>query len=140
MRAHGVPNHPDPDSSGNLQKTSAQQLGVSSSAFNAAQRACQDKLPSNTGGSFADRVRQCYLAGDCPPARVQQMMTVGRKAARCMRAHGVRNWPDPSLGPQGHPSFNISGAGITSGEWHSGSMRTEVETCSRQAGGWLATG
>ena len=61
MRDHGAPNYPDPDSSGNLQKTSAQQLGVSRSAFNAAQRACQDKLPSNTGGSFADRVRQCYL-------------------------------------------------------------------------------
>ncbi len=27
----------------------------------AAQRACQDKVPSNTGGSLADRVRQCYL-------------------------------------------------------------------------------
>jgi hypothetical protein len=61
MRDHGAPNYPDPDSSGNLQKTSAQHLGVSYSAFNAAQRACHDKFPSNTGGSLADRVRQCYL-------------------------------------------------------------------------------
>ena len=44
MRSHGLPNYPDPDSSGTLPKASAQLLGVSSSVFDAAQRACQQVL------------------------------------------------------------------------------------------------
>jgi Secretory lipase len=44
MRSHGVPDYPDPDSSGQLPKPSPAnetQLGVSDSQFNAAQAACQ---------------------------------------------------------------------------------------------------
>ncbi len=96
MRSHGVPNYPDPDSNGQLPKETAQQLGVSPAQFNAAQRACQHLLP-NTGstgstGSFDQQEQQCYTAGNCPPALVQQMLTVGRKFARCMRSHGVSNY------------------------------------------------
>src|SRR6202021_1730573 len=49
MRSHGLPDYPDPSGSGTLPKTSAQLLGVSSSVFDAAQRACQQLLPA-TGG------------------------------------------------------------------------------------------
>jgi hypothetical protein len=139
MRTHGVPNYPDPDSSGQLPKISAQQLGVSSSAFNAAQQACQHLLP-NTGGSFDQQARQCYLAGNCPQALVQQMLSVGRKFAQCMRSHGVPNWPDPTLDSQGRPFFNLSGNGFTHSEWHSDPMRAKAEECSRVAGGALVTG
>jgi len=139
MRSHGVPNYPDPDSNGTLPKTSAQQLGVSSSQFNAAQRACQNLLPA-TSGSFGQQVRQCYLAGNCPPALVQQMLTVGRKFARCMRNHGVSNWPDPTLDSQGRPFFNLSGQGITHSESHSAQMGAKAQECGRVAGGGLATG
>ena len=42
MRSHGVPNFPDPDSSGQIPKEAqTQQLGVSDSRFQAAQAACQ---------------------------------------------------------------------------------------------------
>ncbi len=51
MRSHGVPNYPDPDSSGVLPKVSAQELGVSSSQLQEARRACQKLLP-NTGGAL----------------------------------------------------------------------------------------
>ncbi len=141
MRSHGVPNYPDPDSNGQLPKETAQQLGVSPSQFNAAQRACQHLLP-NTGstGSFDQQEQQCYTAGNCPPALVQQMLTVGRKFARCMRSHGVSNWPDPTLDSQGRPFFNLSGQGITHSEWHSSQMRAKAQECGRVAGGGLATG
>ncbi len=45
MRSNRVPNFPDPGSDGQLPKTSAQQLGVSSSQFTSARRACQPLLP-----------------------------------------------------------------------------------------------
>ena len=50
MRSHGVPTYPDPNSSGQLPKTDAQLLGVSTSQYQAAQHACQHLLP--TGGSI----------------------------------------------------------------------------------------
>jgi hypothetical protein len=46
MRSHGVPNYPDPPSGGQAPKTSAQQLGVSSSQFSAAEQACQHLYPT----------------------------------------------------------------------------------------------
>jgi hypothetical protein len=140
MRTHGVPNYPDPDSHGNLGKTSAQQLGVSSSAFNAAKSACQSLLPNTIGGSFDQQVRQCYTAGVCPQALVQQMMTRGRTFAQCMRSHAVPKWPDPTLDSQGRPFFNLSGAGFTHSQWHSDPIRSKAQECDRLVGDGLATG
>ena len=87
IRSHGVPNFPDPDSSGVLPKVSAQELGVSTSQLQAGQRACQRLLPG-TGESLQQQAQQCVLAGDCPRAVVQQMLTSGRRFAVCMRRHG----------------------------------------------------
>ena len=138
MRSHGVPNFPDPGSDGQLPKTSAERLGVSDSQFQAAQQACQSVLP-DAGGSFDQEEQQCYLAGSCPPALVQQMLTVGRRFATCMRSHGVPNWPDPTLDSQGRPVFDISAAGIASAQWHSDQMRAKANQCGDEAGGGLAT-
>jgi len=60
MRSQGVPNYPDPDSSGQLPKTDAQLLGVSTSRYQAAQQACRHLLP--TGGSPED----CMLTKELP--------------------------------------------------------------------------
>jgi hypothetical protein len=95
MRAHGVPTFPDPDSSGALPKTDLQRLGVSSTQFQAAQSACQQLLPANTAS-----LQQCESAGVCSPAEIHQWLTAGLRFARCMRSHGVPNWPDPSTDPQ----------------------------------------
>lgn len=103
-----MPNYPDPGSNGTLQKTSAQQLGVSSSRFNAAQRACQHLLPAAGGSLTASSLQQCYLAGVCPQALVQRAVSAGRNFARCMRGHGVPDWPDPTIDPEGRPIFNIN--------------------------------
>jgi hypothetical protein len=86
MRSHGVPNYPDPTSGGGIPKKTLQQLGVGSSQYQAATQACQRLLPN--GGSGMTQ------------ALVQQMRARTLRYARCMRAHGVTNFPDP--GSDGH--------------------------------------
>jgi hypothetical protein len=102
MRAHGVPNFPDPSSTngGGLQIQSSQRAGsgpsmtvngvsVSAPAFQSAMQVCRSKLPH----------------GGRPPAAV---LARARAAAlhfsACMRAHGVTDFPDPQ--------FLNGGAGI----------------------------
>jgi hypothetical protein len=127
MRSHGVPKYPDPDSSGTLPKTSAQLLGVSSSQLQVAQRACQHLLP-NPAGSLVTRFQQCVATGDCPQTLVRQIMTEMLKFARCMRSHGVPNWPDPTTGRGGAPFFNGSAHGIND---HAPQIRTKIGECER---------
>lgn len=47
MRSHGVPNFPDPDSSGNP-LASTKQIGASNPRFDAAQEACRRLLPNGS--------------------------------------------------------------------------------------------
>jgi hypothetical protein len=140
MRAHSVPNYPDPSSSGILPKTDARALRVATSRYQAAQSACQAMLPDSASESFDDQVRQCYLAGACPPTLVQQMMTHGRTIAGCMRSHGIPNWPDPTLDPQGRPFFDLSSQGISRSQSHSQQYEAKEGLCSRLASGGLASG
>ena len=137
MRSHGVPNYPDP-SDGQLPKGGAQAFGVSSSVFSAAQSACHSLLPN--AGSFQEQASQCTLAGDCPPALVQQMMATDRKFAQCMRSHGVPNWPDPTFGLQGNPVFRLSKVGITHDQSHSAPMSNTITECQRLEGATLTFG
>jgi hypothetical protein len=105
MRSHGVPNFPDPTSSGEIPKVGLQQLGVSSSQFQSAQNACRHLLPSG---------------GQSSQASDQQMMNAMYEFARCVRSHGVPNWPDPLAesdpGQPGTPGFprNLQGIDTTS--------------------------
>lgn len=86
MRGRGVPTYPDPDSSGAFDhsKLTPQQLGVSSSRAHSAGQACQHLL----------------LGGETDAQYVQQLRARTLRLARCMRAHGVTNFPDP--GSDGH--------------------------------------
>jgi hypothetical protein len=129
MRSRGVPTYPDPTSSGALPKTSPQQLGVSSSQFQSAQAACQHLIP-DTG--LSQQTQQCMLTGNCPQALVQQILTAERKFARCMRAHGVPNWPDPSIDSEGRPVFLVSRAGVDA---HAPQIRAKSDVCDRLTGG-----
>jgi hypothetical protein len=90
MRIHGVPDFPDPASRDGVPKVTPQQAGVSDSRFQVAQRACAQLLQPTQ-------------------AQVPQLMTGMLNFARCMRSHGVPNWPDPSTDSNGQPVFNISG-------------------------------
>jgi hypothetical protein len=81
MRSHGVPNFPDPNSSGALPKSQVAQLTASNPQFPTAHRACEHLLPND---------------GQPTQAQVQQAWNDMRNFARCMRSHGVPNWPDPA--------------------------------------------
>lgn len=106
MRAHGVPDFPDPGSDGQIPKDGAQQLGVSGTQLLTAQQACRSLLP-DAGGSLATSLRQCEEQGNCPPAMVQQVMTQLRMFSQCMRSHGIPKWPDPVIDAQGKPEVII---------------------------------
>ena len=84
MRAHGVSDFPDPDSKGGIKANSGPggALNPNSAVFKSAQEACKSLLPATRSGG-----------GHAPPAG--QLL----KYAQCMRAHGIRNFPDP--GPVG---------------------------------------
>ena len=104
MRSNGVTRYPDPDSTGKPPKRSAQQLGVSTTQFASANAACRHLLPN--GGRTSSRT---------------QVVAQGLSFARCVRAHGVPNFPDPasdgripdpaSVGiDQGSPKFESANA------------------------------
>jgi hypothetical protein len=104
MRSHGVASYPDPDGSGPPPKRSLQQLGVSSSAFQTAQAACRRLLPNGGEPTQADE---------------QQVRAQALEYSRCVRGHGVLNFPDPggdgripdpaSVGiNQGSPAFEAA--------------------------------
>lgn len=131
IRSHGVPNYPDPTSSGQLPKGDAHQFGVSFSEYQAAQQACKHLLP--TGGSLHKQEYQCIQSADCPQALVQQMLTADRKLAACMRSHGVPNFPDPTTDSNG-PIFNITKAGISDAASHSRQFESELDACARLVG------
>lgn len=98
MRAHGVPNFPDPKSNGGIddkRAVIAALSAVSSSQANKAQNACQHLLPP--GGSLSGQPTQQITAQD------QQDYL---HAAACMRSHGIIDFPDPTFSG-GSVSFNI---------------------------------
>jgi hypothetical protein len=99
LRANGVPNWPDPDSSGAFDKSklTLPQLGVRSSQLQAAQTACQRLLPD--GGEPLNQ------------AGLRETERNALNFARCMRAHGVANWPDYTL-RGGTPLFDLHGTTI----------------------------
>jgi hypothetical protein len=132
IRSHGVPAYPDPNSSGQLPKGDAQRFGVSTSQYQGAQQACRHLLP--TSGSLQQQEAQCMQNSDCPPVLVQQMMTADLKLARCMRSHGVPNFPDPADGGSGGPFFPISRVGISDAASHTPQFIAELNECSRLVG------
>ena len=134
MRSHGEPTFADPPSSGLVPKADPQELGVSSSQLQAAQRACQHLYPTN-GGALGASLRQCEETGDCPQAMVQRVVSDMRLLARCMRSHGVPNFPDPTNGGSGGPVFNITKAGISDAASHTSQFGAKLTECGRLVGG-----
>jgi hypothetical protein len=82
MRTHGVPNFPDPTPQGNGGFSISLPHGVDprSPQFQAADQACKSSMP---GGHFS-------------PAQQQQAMAAGLRMSQCMRAHGIKDFPDPN--------------------------------------------
>ena len=82
MRAHGITKFPDPDSHGDIGINAGPGSGIdpNSPQFKAADRACKPLLPApNPSQAAKDRPKML-------------------RYARCMRAHGVTDFPDPQPG------------------------------------------
>jgi hypothetical protein len=90
MRSNGVQNFPDPDSHGGF-PSSTKQIARTNPRYQAAHGACRHLLPAGNGPTSAE---------------VQQVMNGMANFARCIRSHGVPNWPDPSL-DVGRPTFDL---------------------------------
>jgi hypothetical protein len=80
MRAHGVPSFPDPGSGGGIRITPGSGLNPQSPSFQAAQKACRKLLPGGGPGAIK-------------PSKADY--TAALSFARCMRSHGLPNFPDP---------------------------------------------
>jgi len=91
MRAHGVPNFPDPRSTGGL--IIPNDINTNAPAFKFAQGACA-KLAQSPGGQ-----------GTSSESRKLQLLAV----AKCMRSHGVPNFADPTHSPPPPSSGNAAG-------------------------------
>jgi len=97
MQSHHVPNFPDPQPAAtNAKFPGAQQLGVSSSVYQAAENSCERLLPAGIDDQF-------------PAAEVPLLLRGMRSFSQCVRSHGVPNWPDPTTDSDGHIGFDLVG-------------------------------
>ena len=84
MRAHGVPNFPDPSGGGGINIPIGSGINPQSPAFQSAQSSCFKLLPGGgPGGRHAseqDKLRMLAMS-------------------RCMRNHGLSTFPDPVATP-----------------------------------------
>ncbi len=82
MRAHGISKFPDPNSQGQLAVNAAPGTGIdpNSPQFKAADNACKALMS----------------APAMNPAQQAQIKAGNLKYARCMRAHGIADFPDPN--------------------------------------------
>ena len=78
MRSHGEPSFPDPTSQGGFKSPT----GSHGPAYQSAYTACKKLLPNG---------------GDVNAAQQRKLMGTALKFAACMRAHGITNFPDPTM-------------------------------------------
>jgi hypothetical protein len=96
MRGHGVPNFPDPSSSGGYSLSSNGSLAgnggsvsIDGSQVQAAYGDCRHLLPG--GPSIAQLEQDVQQAQQ----RQEQVLPEMLKFSQCVRGHGVPNFPDP---------------------------------------------
>jgi hypothetical protein len=85
MRSHGVPQFPDPDGQGNF---NAGQFDQFNQQDPQAFVACRSLLPGDGTGLTELQLQDV----------AQHNLKNAVKAAGCMRAHGIENFPDPAAG------------------------------------------
>ena len=81
MRKHGVTNFPDPNGQGVITIHSGMGIDPGSPAFTSARSACQKLLPNG---------------GRPTPAQIAQQQQKLLAFSACMRAHGIKDFPDPT--------------------------------------------
>lgn len=93
MRKNGVPNFPDPGADGSISIDSSSGINPRSPKFQQASQTCRKLLPN--GGQPTPQEQ----------AQIQQKMLA---FAQCMRAHGIKDFPDPNFSG-GHGSLQLKG-------------------------------
>jgi hypothetical protein len=92
IRSHGVPAFPDPSASG-FSHLGPEATGVSHTLYQAAADACRHLVPNSWASSGPS----------------QQVLSQVLTFSKCMRSHGVPNFPDPdSTGLQVPPGMTQS--------------------------------
>lgn len=89
FRAHGLPSYPDPVYDPNDGRWHLANERPSLTA--AVRQACAAVMPQSTPAS------------PIPTAQLQDLI----QYARCLRTHGVPDWPDPDVGGSFHTNINL---------------------------------
>jgi hypothetical protein len=98
MQSHGIKNFPEPNSSGQLTVTQGQSLpDTSSPQFQTAAKACVYLHPAGVS-----------------PAQQALQLSKDIAYAKCMRSHGVTNFPDPD--PNTGDSFDLQNINVNSSQ------------------------
>lgn len=105
MRDNGVPNFPDLSSDRMLLQASGQTVSVNgvsidAPAFSAARARCERYMPGHVVASNGQQA---------------QAFARALNFSRCMRAHGVPNFPDPkaaTTGPGGNSAVDLRHSGL----------------------------
>lgn len=113
MRSHGVSEFPDPNSSGDWPKTQVE-TAVDNPRYQVASQACGHLLPYGGPGVSMS------------PAVVSELQTDMAKFARCMRSHGVLNWPGPIDQGTEREYFDLQSARI---DPNSPQISSKMRTC-----------
>ncbi len=119
MRSHGVAEFPEP-SEGRLLVHSSERNGrvtgvnPRSSQFQAAQKACRSLAPPKLAPS---------------PALRAKMQAHALKFSRCMRTHGVPNFPDPTFSGGGGARLTLKAGGANGIDPNSPQFKAAQKTC-----------
>jgi hypothetical protein len=112
VRAHGVPNYPDPDSNGQ-EPPGTKQLFYNNPRIGPAVDSCRHLLPN---GGHPTQTPQPDALTEAGAVRL----------AGCMRTHGYPTLKDPTIDSVGQPVFNVQAAGI---DPHSPQVLATVRRC-----------
>lgn len=123
MRAHGIKDFPDPNANGGLTANGAPggDLDPSNPKYQTANTACQSLM--NSGMSQAQQ---------------QTQYRQGLKYARCLRQHGIANFPDPQppgSAPQSQSNSSGSGQGGPQIDTNSPQFVAANRACGKYLGG-----
>lgn len=116
MRANGVPNFPDPNGQGAIQGSG---IDPNSREFQNAQQKCAKDL----GGGL----------GTPTPAQIAKQEAAALAYSKCMRSHGVSDFPDPQFGAGGGIRIRFhakGGTGVSDLDPNSPVFQRARATCS----------
>ena len=125
MRTHGVPEFPEPTEGHLLIHSSVHNghvTGVNpqSSQFQAAQKTCKSLAPAQQAPS---------------PALQAKMQEAALNFSKCMRSHGVPNFPDPSFSGGGAVRMTLKAGGANGIDPTSPQFRAAQKACQSIAPG-----